>query len=238
MSQSSDRYLWQPAAPVTVAVDASERFYPVSRVFCVGRNYAAHAAEMQRPVDKSTSEPFYFTKTPSAVIASGSTIPYPAGTGNFHYEMELVVALGGDAFRIGEADAEGVIYGYACGLDMTRRDLQLVAREQGRPWALGKDVERSAVVSSIVPRERSGIVSSGSIELLVNDEVRQSSDLSNLIWSVPELIAHLSRFYHLQAGDLIFTGTPEGVGAVVSGDRIHGTIEGVGEIDLRIGEAE
>jgi fumarylpyruvate hydrolase len=226
-----------PANPVpTVAIAGTSLRLPVNRVFCVGRNYEEHAKEMGVQVDRET--PFYFTKSASAVIDSGATVAYPPGTDNFHYEMEFVVVIGQPGFRVAAADAAAMIYGYACGLDMTRRDLQLVARAKGRPWDLGKDVEQSAVVGPVVPAAQIGHPSSGRIELRQNGTTRQSADLADLVWSVPELVAHLSQFYHLQPGDLIFTGTPAGVGATVAGDTLQGSIAGVGEISLRIGPAE
>jgi fumarylpyruvate hydrolase len=193
---------------------------------------------MGRPVDKTTAKPFYFTKSPSTLVASGATVPYPAGTSNYHFEMELVVAIGAPGFRVQEADAASLIYGYAAGLDMTRRDLQLVARDQGRPWDLGKDFEKSAVCSEIVPMGTLGVLDKGAISLQVNGQTKQSADLGQLIWSIPELLADLSQYYHLQPGDLIYTGTPEGVGAVQSGDVITGSVEGVGAVALTIGEKE
>jgi fumarylpyruvate hydrolase len=211
--------------------------YPVGRLFFVGRNYHAHAVEMGRPVDKSVEVPFYFTKSPSTLVESGATVPYPPETKSYHHEMELVVALGAPGFRVAEGDAHRLIYGYACGLDMTRRDLQLVARDNGRPWDLGKDVEQSSVVSEIVPMQ-GRVLEQGEIVMTVNGQVRQKSDLAKLIWNVRELIADLSKFYHLQPGDLVFTGTPEGVGALQPGDRIEGRVEGVGTIALSIGPAE
>lgn len=235
---SQPNYLWNPPPVPSLPVRGSDARYPVQRIFCVGRNYHAHAVEMGRPVDKASAMPFYFTKSPSALIESGATVPYPPGTANYHYELELVVALGAPGFRVAEADAERMIHGYAAGLDMTRRDLQLLARDQGRPWDLGKDFEQSAVCTAIVPIADRGVLAGGAITLQVNGQTRQSADLSQLIWSIPELIADLSRYYHLQAGDLIFTGTPEGVGAVTPGDRIEGHIDGVGDVALSIGEAE
>jgi fumarylpyruvate hydrolase len=208
----------------------------VNRLFFVGRNYHAHAAEMGKPVDKANEHPFYFTKSSTTLVESGATIAYPSETANFHHEMELVLVIGAPGFRVSESDAHRLVYGYACGLDMTRRDLQLAARDKGRPWDTGKDVEQSSVVSEIVPVP--GVVlEHGALSMSVNGQVRQQSDVSRLIWSIRELIADLSRFYHLQPGDLVFTGTPEGVGAVVPGDRIDGHIEGVGEIRLQIAEA-
>ncbi len=231
-------YLWSPPAVNSLPVQGSDLRFPVNRIFCVGRNYHAHAIEMGRPVDKSTARPFYFTKSPSTLVESGATVPYPAGTSNYHFEMELVVAIGAPGFRVKEADAQRMIYGYAAGLDMTRRDLQLVARDQGRPWDLGKDFEKSAVCTEIVPIGDLGVLSRGAINLQVNGETQQTSDLSQLIWNIPELLADLSQFYHLVPGDLIYTGTPEGVGAVKTGDKITGHIDGVGDVALSIGAAE
>jgi fumarylpyruvate hydrolase len=229
-------YLWNPPAVASLAVRGQAARLPVNRLFFVGRNYHAHAVEMGKPVDKSVERPFYFTKSPQTLVAAGATTAYPPETGNYHHEMELVVAIGKPGFRVPVVEAHTLIYGYACGLDMTRRDLQLVARDKGRPWDLGKDVEDSSVVSEIVPLPGS-VLDRGELELTVNGQPRQKSDINKLIWSVPEVIADLSLFYHLQPGDLIFTGTPEGVGAVVSGDRIEGRIAGVGEIVLHVGDA-
>jgi fumarylpyruvate hydrolase len=223
-----------PAPPVvTVPVRGRGERLPIRRIFCVGRNYEAHAREMGVAVDREA--PFYFTKAAEHYAPSGSTVPYPPGTTNYHYELELVVVIGAPAFRISADRAREVVFGYACGLDMTRRDLQFAAREQRRPWDLGKDVEQSAVLSEIVPAETIGHPAAGRIQLRVNDEIRQDADISQLIHKVPEIIAHLSGYYHLQPGDLIYTGTPEGVGAVKPGDSLAGTIEGVGQISLTIG---
>jgi fumarylpyruvate hydrolase len=229
-------YLWAPPAVQSLPVQGSTQRLPINRLFFVGRNYHAHAVEMGRPVDKSVEQPFYFTKSPQTLVESGATVAYPPETQSYHYEMELVVAIGKPGFRVSASDAATLVYGYACGLDMTRRDLQLAARDKGRPWDLGKDVEQSSVVAPIVPMP--GVfLERGELVLEVNGRIRQRSDVDKLIWSVPELIADLSRFYHLQPGDLIFTGTPEGVGAVIAGDRLVGRIEGVGEIALRVGTA-
>ena len=233
----SSTYLFAPPPVQSLPVRGTAQRLPVNRLFFVGRNYHAHAVEMGRPVDKSAEVPFYFTKAPSTLVESGATVAYPPGTGNYHHEMELVVAIGAPGFRVPEAEAGRLVYGYACGLDMTRRDLQLVAREKGRPWDLGKDVEQSSVVSEIVPMPGE-VLSKGALEMTVNGQMRQKSDLDKLIWNIPELIADLSKFYHLQPGDLIFTGTPEGVGALVPGDRIDGRIDRVGEIVLHVGPAE
>jgi fumarylpyruvate hydrolase len=226
-----------PTLPVVAAPvrGRSERI-PIRRIFCVGRNYEAHAKEMGVAVDREA--PFYFTKASEHYVPSGSTVPYPPGTSNYHYELELVAVLGAPAFRVPAPAAQDCVFGYACGLDMTRRDLQFAAREQRRPWDLGKDVEQSAVLSEVVSASDSGHPSAGRIELRVNGEVKQSADISQLIHKVPEIIAHLSTFYHLNPGDLIYTGTPEGVGPVKSGDLLEGVIDGVGTITLTIGPAE
>jgi fumarylpyruvate hydrolase len=230
-------YLWTPPPVYSLPVRGKLERLPINRLFFVGRNYHAHAVEMGRPVDKSVEVPFYFTKSPSTLVQSGATVAYPPGTQSYHYEMELVLAIGTAGFRVTEADAPALIYGYACGLDMTRRDLQLVARDKGRPWDLGKDIEQGSVVSEIVPMQGT-VLDQGDLVLTVNGQPRQKSDLDKLIWNLPELIADLSNFYHLQPGDLIFTGTPEGVGPVVPGDRIDGSVAGIGEIVLNIGRAE
>lgn len=229
-------FIYAPPPVVSAPVEGDVRRYAIRRIFCVGRNYEAHAEEMGVAVDREA--PFYFTKAADAYLPSGSTVAYPPGTSNYHYEMEFVVAIGKAGFRIGKEQALSHVFGYACGLDMTRRDLQLAAREQRRPWDLGKDVEHSAVLSPIVPASKIGHPDKGSIELRVNGATRQNSDLKLLIHPVADLIAHLSQFYHLTPGDLIYTGTPEGVGAVVAGDRIEGSIEGVGTISLVVGPAE
>lgn len=232
------QYVFPPAPVVSLPIKGSDARFPVRRIFCVGRNYAAHAAEMGFTVDKATAQPFYFTKSLDAVLLSGSTMPYALGTQNFHYEMELVVAIGAPAFRVSEDDAAKAIFGYACGLDMTRRDLQFAARDKGLPWDIAKDVEQGAVLSEIVPFDQVGLLAQGAVTLKVNDEVKQQGNLNQLIWSIPELIAHLSRFYHLQPGDLLYTGTPEGVGPVKPGDKLQGQVEGVGSISVEITAAE
>ncbi len=230
-------YLWNPPAVQSLPVRGKAERFPINRLFFVGRNYHAHAVEMGRPVDKSAERPFYFTKAPQTLVQSGATIAYPPGTSNYHFEMELVVAIGTPGFRVAADEAHTLIYGYAAGLDMTRRDLQLVARDKGRPWDLGKDVEESSVCTEIVPQAQV-VKSQGAISLEVNGVTKQSSNVDKLIWNIRELIADLTQFYHLRPGDLIYTGTPEGVGAVVAGDRITGRVEGVAEVALTIGEPE
>lgn len=231
---SNQTFQFDPPAVVAVPVKGQASLYPVRRIFCVGRNYAAHAEEMGAEVDRTA--PWYFNKGRDTIVLSGSTIPYPPGTQNLHHEMEMVVALGADAFDIEAKDALATVFGYASGLDLTRRDLQAAAKEKSLPWDFGKDFEQAAVISAITPVAQSGHPASGRIELAVNGKIRQCGDLSQMIWSVPELISYLSRFYHLQAGDLIYSGTPEGVGAVKAGDHLVGHIDGVGELTLFIAD--
>ncbi|BCX54927.1 5-carboxymethyl-2-hydroxymuconate isomerase [Comamonas testosteroni] len=230
-------YLWNPPPVQSLPVRGKTERFPINRIFCVGRNYHAHAVEMGRPVDKSVEQAFYFTKSPQTLVESGATVAYPPRTSNYHYEMELVLAIGKPGFRVSEDQAHELIYGYAAGLDMTRRDLQLVARDKGRPWDTGKDIEEGSVCSEIVPMQ-GVVVEQGAIALEVNGQTKQSSNVDKLIWNVREIIADLSTYYHLQPGDLIYTGTPEGVGPVLAGDRIDGHIEGVGSIVLHVGPAE
>lgn len=229
-------YVFPPAPQAAVPVRGGSQQYAVSRIFCVGRNYAAHAREMG--FDPDREPPFYFNKTPADLVMTGSTIPYPLGTSNYHYEMELVIAIGKPAFRVSPEEAQDCVWGYACGLDMTRRDLQIKSREMGRPWDFGKDFENAAVISPLVPASEIGHLATGNIQLSVNGALKQNGDLKDLIWGIPEVIANLSEYYHLQPGDLIYTGTPEGVGPVQPGDQIAGKIEGLGEIALTIGQPE
>ncbi|KTQ97061.1 fumarylacetoacetate hydrolase [Aureimonas ureilytica] len=218
----------------SVAVAGSEARFPVRRIFCVGRNYAAHAREMGRDPDREP--PFFFTKPADAVVGDGETVAYPPETANFHYEAELVVAIGEGGRDIDEARALDHVWGYAVGNDLTRRDLQLQAREQGRPWDWGKAFDRSAVVGPLRPVSEVGHPATGRIRLSVNGETKQDADLSELIWSVPEIIAILSRSMELKPGDLVMTGTPAGVGPLKPGDRCEIEIEGLGAITTRIGE--
>jgi fumarylpyruvate hydrolase len=226
-------YVFPPPATFSLPIKGISARFAVQRLFFVGRNYHAHAQEMGKPVDKSTERPFYFTKAPQSLVQSGAKVPYPSETQNDHFEMEMVVAIGKDGFRVRQDRAHELIYGYAAGLDMTRRDLQLLARDKGRPWDLGKDIEHGSVCSEIVPMPEK-IIDHGAISLEVNGETKQSSDVNKLIWNVREIIADLSLFYHLQPGDLIYTGTPEGVGPVVAGDRITGRVQNVAEVMLDI----
>jgi fumarylpyruvate hydrolase len=225
-------FVFPPPAPVGAPVRGRTQRLPIRRIFCVGRNYEAHAREMGAAADREA--PFYFTKASEHYAPSGTTIAYPPGTSNYHYEVELVAAIGTAGFRIPEAQSLDHVFGYACGLDMTRRDLQSAAKEKQRPWDIAKDVEQSAVLGEIAPAADIGHPARGRIELRVNGQTKQSADLADLIHGVGAVVAHLSQFYHLQPGDLIYTGTPEGVGAVKPGDRLEGTIEGVGTLDVRV----
>jgi fumarylpyruvate hydrolase len=224
-----------PDNPSLPIVGGDDRF-PVRRIFCVGRNYEAHAREMGMSVDPEA--PFFFTKSAWALCQSGATIPFPLETGNCHYEMELVVAFGAPAFRVAADEALDCVYGYACGLDMTRRDLQFAARDEGKPWDFGKDFENAAVVGPITPKAGFGTVADQRITLSQNGAVRQDARLSEMIRGVPGLIEWLSRFYHIQPGDLLFTGTPAGVGPIAPGDRLEGAIEGLAPVVLAIGERQ
>lgn len=229
-------FLFEPAAVVSLPVAGMSERFPVRRIFCVGRNYEAHAREMGNVADRQA--PFYFTKAAVHLAQSGTTAPYPPGTTSYHHEVELIVAIGKGGFRIAEAEALEHVFGYGCGLDMTRRDLQAAAKEKQRPWDLAKDCEQSAVAGAIAPAAAIGHPESARIELRVNGEARQSADISSMIHGVRAILGHLSQYYHLAPGDLIFTGTPEGVGAVKAGDVLEGSIEGVGTIALTIGAAE
>lgn len=227
-------YLFEPAPTPGIPVRGTKGLYPVSRIFCVGRNYAAHAAEMGFKADHE--EPFYFTKTPSAaVVLSGATVPYPPGTENFHHEVELVVALGATVFRASRAEASAAIYAYGVGLDMTRRDRQFEQRDKGRPWTLGKDIENGAVLTPLTLASEVGEIGPQRIYLEVDGESRQDAHLSELIFKVDEIISHLSQFYHLRPGDLIMTGTPAGVGPVRAGQKLTGGIDGLDSIELTLG---
>lgn len=219
-----------------VPVKGTDGVYPVHRIFCVGRNYADHAKEMGVEVDREA--PFYFLKNPLSLVPSGASVAYPAGTENYHYEMEFVVAVGKALFKASREEAREGAFGYACGLDMTRRDLQLKARGAGRPWDLGKDFERSAVIAALTPADAFGAIGPQQIWLDVDGTRKQDAHLSDLIWSVPELLSHLSFYYHLAPGDLIYTGTPAGVGPVLPGNVITGGIDGLDPVALTIGAAE
>jgi fumarylpyruvate hydrolase len=234
----SASFVITPPAIVGLPVVGSEQQFPVRRVYCVGRNYAAHAREMG--FDPEREPPFFFCKPnddKSVVpVAAGTTVslPYPPLTANYHFEIELVVAIGKGGRDIAVADAVSHIFGYAVGLDMTRRDLQIRMREQGRPWEIGKAFDYSAPVGPVHPITATGAIEQGAISLEVDGKLRQSSDITHLIWSVSETIANLSTLFELQPGDLIFSGTPEGVGAVTRGETMAGTIEGLTPIRVKV----
>jgi fumarylpyruvate hydrolase len=224
-----------PAPPaVTLPVVGETRRFPLRRIFCVGRNYAAHAREMGH--DPEREPPFFFTKPADAVVPDGGTIPYPPATRELHHEVELVVALGRGGADIPEAQALEHVFGYAVGVDLTRRDLQAEAKKLARPWDMAKAFDHSAPCSAVMPAARIGHPERGRIRLEVNGKLRQDSDLSHHIWSVPETIAHLSRLVRLAPGDLLFMGTPDGVAAIAPGDRLMASIEGVGELALTLAE--
>jgi fumarylpyruvate hydrolase len=224
-----------PLCP-SVAIDSDKRRFPVRRIFCVGRNYAAHAREMGK--DPERDPPFFFTKPADAVVDSGTTIPYPTLTKNLHHEIELVVAIGREGFQVDRHAAPSLIWGYGVGIDLTRRDLQEDAKATGRPWDWSKGFDRSAPCSPLVPADRSAPDARSRIWLSVNGTARQDATLSELIWSVEEIVATCSDAVRLMPGDLIFTGTPAGVGPLVPGDGVEGGIDGVGQIAITIGQPE
>jgi fumarylpyruvate hydrolase len=220
-----------PAVSSVPVVGSSARF-PVRRIWCVGRNYAAHAREMGKDPDKEP--PFFFMKPADAVVTDGRDPHYPPATSNYHHEIELVVAIGRGGRDIASATALDHVWGYAVGLDMTRRDLQLAARDLGRPWDFGKGFDESAPIGPIHPVAQVGHLATGAITLDVNGTERQRADLADMIWNVPDTIAYLSGFARLEPGDLIFTGTPAGVGAVVAGDTLRGAIAGLPDLVVKV----
>jgi fumarylpyruvate hydrolase len=216
-----------------VPVVGSEATFPVRRIYCVGRNYAAHAREMGHDPDREP--PFFFMKPADALVLSGATVPYPPATEDLQHEIELVVALKSGGADIAAEQALECVYGYGVGLDMTRRDLQGQAKKMGRPWEMGKGFDNSAPITALQPAAQIGHPDSGAIWLKVNGEVKQHGDLNQQIWRVEEQIAYLSRLVRLEAGDMIFTGTPAGVGRVGRGDRLDGHVDGVGDLTVRYG---
>ncbi|MBO6754977.1 MAG: fumarylacetoacetate hydrolase family protein [Roseibium sp.] len=229
-------YVFSAPEQPTVSVAGHNARIPVRRIFCVGRNYAEHAREMGKDPDRDP--PFFFTKPADAVVETGETVAYPPETENFHYEAELVVVIGEAGKNISEDDSLSHVWGYAVGNDLTRRDLQLDAREKGRPWDWGKAFDRSAVIGPVHPVSKVGHPASGTIQLTVNGDIKQSADLAGLIWSVPEIISILSHSMELRPGDLIMTGTPAGVGPLVPGDICIVSIEGLSHIETPIGPRE
>jgi fumarylpyruvate hydrolase len=225
-------YVFQPAPIPALPVIGSELRFPVHRIYCVGRNYAEHAIEMGH--DPSREQPFFFQKNPDSILPPGADFPYPTGSSDVHFEMEMVVALEKGGADVPADAALELVFGYAAGLDMTRRDLQGEAKKLGRPWEVGKAFEASAPCSAIRRAAEIGYPASGAIWLEVNGAPRQRGDLSQMIWKVPEIVAYLSTLFTLRPGDLIFSGTPAGVGAIKHGDRLRGGVEQVGEIELSV----
>ncbi|WP_029074871.1 fumarylacetoacetate hydrolase family protein [Kaistia adipata] len=225
-------YAFPPPPPTTLGIRDSAARFPVHRVYCVGRNYAAHAREMGHDPDREP--PFFFLKNPDDLVEAGTPVPYPPQTADLHHEVELVVALGSGGSDIAAEDALGHVYGYAVGLDLTRRDVQAEAKKAARPWATAKAFAASAPISAIVPVAAIGHPATGRLTATVNGAPRQDGDIADMIWSVPEIIAHLSRWFVLAPGDLIFTGTPAGVGGLTRGDIVTATIEGIGTLDVAI----
>lgn len=218
----------------TAAIAGSEERFAVRRIYCVGRNYAAHAREMGHD---ERAPPFFFTKFPDTLVPSGTDLAYPPETADYHYEGELVIAIGADTFRVPAESALDHVFGYACGLDMTRRDIQLGFRNRSEPWDLGKNFSQGAVLAPIHRAEEIGHPTTGALTLTVNDAVRQQADLADLIWPCADVVAYLSRFDRLAPGDLIYTGTPAGVGAVVPGDRIQLTIGDLTPVSAIVGDS-
>jgi len=215
----------------SVPVAGSDALFPVRRIWCVGRNYADHAREMGSDPDREP--PFFFAKPADSVVPGGGVLPFPSATKDLHHEVELVVAMGAGGVDISAERALGCVFGYAVGLDMTRRDLQAEAKRAGRPWALAKGFDQSCPISAIQPVSAVGHPSRGRLTLSVNGVLRQQGDLRDMIWSTAEAIAFLSRFVALAPGDLLMTGTPAGVGAVLAGDLLVGECEGIGRIEVR-----
>ena len=225
------RYVVPPLQPVAVPVAGSDLLFPVHRVYCVGRNYAAHAVEMGH--DPNKEPPFFFQKNPDNLVI-GDSFPYPPATSDLHYEIEMLVALKEGGADIPLAKAMDCVYGYGVGLDMTRRDLQNASKDMGRPWETGKAFEQSAPSTPLVPASRIGHPSAGAIWLDVNGVRKQSGDLNQMIWKVPEMISFLSGLFVLQPGDLIMSGTPAGVGPCKRGDKLHGHVDGVGDLIVTV----
>ncbi len=229
-------YVFEPEAVTSLAVAASPEQFAVRRVYCVGRNYAAHAREMGTDPDREP--PFFFCKPANAVVpvvhGERATIAYPSQTNNYHYEIELVVAIGKAGRAIPVEDALDYVWAYGVGLDMTRRDLQSQMKEHGRPWEIGKAFDQSAPVSTLYPVSQTGHLTKAAIWLEVNGQQKQHSNIDQMSWSVAETISQLSRYFELKPGDIIMTGTPEGVGAVLPGDEIRGGITGLDEIRVLV----
>jgi fumarylpyruvate hydrolase len=227
-------FVLPPPDTPSVAIAGSERRFAVRRIFCVGRNYAAHARELG---NDERDPPFFFTKPADAVVDSGATIPYPSLTENLHHEIELVAAIGKAGSNIARDDALNHVWGYGVGIDLTRRDLQDVAKKAARPWDWAKAFDRSAPCGPLVEAARTGHPANGRIWLAVNGEVKQDGDLAELIWPVADIVSICSRAVELKPGDVIFTGTPAGVGPIRPGDRLTGGVDGIGAIEIAVGQA-
>lgn len=221
-----------PVSQPSVAVVGSEKPLAVHRIYCVGKNYADHAREMGG--DPGREPPFFFSKPADALVHGQESIPFPGRTSNLHHEVELVVALGKGGTNVGINEAANLIFGYGVGIDFTRRDLQTDAKAAGRPWDVAKGFDNSAPVTSIHPVSQVGVLDHGAISLAVNGEIRQRGDIADMIWNVPEIIAELSTYFLLSPGDLIFTGTPAGVGAVLSGDKLEAKVEGLDQLTIQL----
>ncbi len=228
-------YVFPPAPVVALPVIDSDELVPVRRVYCVGRNYAEHAREMGADPDREP--PFFFAKPTDAIVSCGGYIPYPPATRDVHHEIELVVVIGKPGSSISESAALDHVWGYGVGIDLTRRDLQAEAKKAGRPWAMAKGFDKSGPCSSIQPASRIGHPDTGAIWLKINGQIRQRGDLSQQIWRVEEAVAYLSGLVELQPGDLIFTGTPSGVGPIQKGDVLEGHIDGIGDLSVTIDKA-
>lgn len=225
-------FAFTPPEQATLSIDGSSERFPVHRVYCVGRNYAAHAVEMGHDPDKEP--PFFFQKNPDNLVPDATAFPYPKASEDVHHEIELLVALKSGGEDIAVEDALDCVFGYGVSLDMTRRDLQGEMKKLGRPWEIGKAFEMSAPAGPIMPVSAVGHPEAGEIWLKINDDLRQSGDLNQMIWKTPEMIAILSTLFTLQPGDVILTGTPAGVGPVQRGDRMHGHVAGVGDLKLTV----
>jgi fumarylpyruvate hydrolase len=223
-------YIFPPQKQTALPVSGTDDLFPVNRIYCVGRNYAAHAIEMGH--DPSKEAPFFFQKNPDNILLDGEDFPYPGMSSDVHHEIEMVVALKSGGDNIHADAALDCVFGYGVALDMTRRDLQAEMKKSGRPWEIGKAFEKSAPCSELVSADKIGHPVEGAIWLKINDEIRQEGNLNQLIWKIPEMIAYLSELFTLHSGDIILTGTPSGVGPVQRGDRLHGHVAGVG--DLRV----
>ncbi len=223
-------YAFDPPPQAAVPIVGEDALFPVRRILCVGRNYAAHRREMGGGDDPDP--PFFFSKPADALVLPGRDAPYPSVTKNLHHEMELVVALGGGGADVGKHAALGLVFGYAAGVDLTRRDLQNAAKDKGQPWEAGKAFDAAAPISAI--KRWSGLPPQGRITLSVNGQVKQDAVVADMIWGVADIIAEASKLWRLAPGDLIYTGTPEGVGPLARDDRVEGEIEGVGALSFRI----